>query len=76
MTDGQLTIIVAAIGSALASLASLRQSRINGKKVDVVHDLANGSITAIKTELIAANSKIAVLEAVVQRLIEKDGQSK
>ncbi len=78
MTDAVLVGLIAAVPATVAAFASWR----NGRKADVaagkiaeIHVLTNSNLTAVKTDLALANSHIAELQMLVNKLIESGHSS-
>lgn len=75
MTDAVVLAIVAAVPATVIASATLWSSIANGRKakiteakVDVIHELTNSNLSALKADLALANQKIAGLLEIVDGL--------
>lgn len=73
-----LIALFVAIPPTIASLAIYRKSKTNEVKLndlqatsDVIHELTNSNLTRVKADLTTALERVAALEALVQRLVDR-----
>lgn len=65
MSEVVAVALVAAVPGAIAAIVAALDvllSRRNGKKLDVVHDLTNSTLSGVKSDLATALAKVARLE--------------
>lgn len=67
----QIAWITALPGFAAALVAAVASIR-NGRKTDRVRFMVDGNLTAIRTELLAANNRIGQLEGILKTLSASD----
>ncbi len=73
MTDAVVLAIVAALPPTLAAVGAVIVSVRNGRKSDEIHVLVNSNMTAVKAELVRANTRIETLEGLLAALNKPAG---
>jgi hypothetical protein len=74
VSDLVLAGLIAAGPPTLAAVLVYIKTNAVEKKTDKIHDLTNSNLTAVKTELVAANSRIDELNKLIVALIGQLGK--
>lgn len=60
-------LIIAAVGAAVVSIISALKSKQNGQKLDIIHQLTNSNLTAVKADLEIARKDITFLKEFISK---------
>lgn len=60
-------ILIAAVGAVVVSIINAIKSKSNGQKLDVIHQLTNSNLTAVKADLVLALNDINFLKEYISK---------